>query len=306
MWSCAVMFDESLVARRGESETSKRVERTTDEVSLRTWMPIPSITCEPMAQFVELSAHERLFDTMLDATGAASMAPHSSAVREQHAQLLRGRDETRSAIRRLQAALNSERTRRLRSLCAQRDTDRPNRRLVVRSVRNSRASCRARRVARVARTAAKKATGDPDPDSEPPRPPTHPLIQRGASGGQCNTGRHGSADEFGCVEPWLDVDEDRLSAASSIAACLGITSTSDAPRGERGGSGGERDAVQRHGSRARSRSPLQWRHRDESDPRCVSTPSSAARSFIEHATELLITEVLTVREIHHAEGASHV
>lgn len=144
------------------------------------WTEVPVISIrlpDLMGQLEELRVHERVFGTMINALEAASIGPHAEAVRAQHAEVLRGRARTRSAIGQLVADVRAACARRLLAACARRDTARPRRHLVA--TRSSRHSRRARRAAHVGRATA-KATGDP-PDPEPPGRAAHRPLEGAAS-----------------------------------------------------------------------------------------------------------------------------
>jgi hypothetical protein len=180
-WCWSLMTDTS-------SMPSRCIERITSASWLRTEAPIVSV-CVPelVTQLEELREHDRVFGTMLSALKAAFAGPLAGPVREQHAQLLRGRARTRSAIKRTMAELSAQRVRRLLATCAARGTALPRqRRAAVRSACNARSLSRARRAVHVAR-AATKATGDPDPDPEPPGRAPHPVHRTGCAVSGDNT-----------------------------------------------------------------------------------------------------------------------
>lgn len=164
------------------------IERIASANWLRTGTPIISIcVLELMTRLEGLREHDRIFGTLLSALDAASAGPHARAVRDQHAQLVRGRARTRSAINQISAELRAQRVRRLLAACAPRGAVPRRRRLVAtRSVRNTRSSCKARRAARVGRAVA-KATGDPDPDPESPGADGVPVHRTRCAVGGDNT-----------------------------------------------------------------------------------------------------------------------
>lgn len=120
------------------------------------------LASHPEQNLAELRQHMIIHDNLIAVLSTSlSRGPEVSGMREQYEQLLRARARTRSAIVRLNDALNAERVFRLRAACTPPESARLRCRLVAtRSNSNARTSGRARRVARVVRAAL--ATGDPD------------------------------------------------------------------------------------------------------------------------------------------------